>query len=93
MTNNSSDKDKECEEGSSNEKEAAPPPKRKGKVKKLKIKITNWNSFLEKIPQKKTVHVMCLYNKNLILTLLKDLHCQILNHSLDGKLMQHAILL
>ena len=92
MTNNSSDKDKECEEGSSNEKEAAPPPKKKRKVKKLKIKITNWNSVLEETLQKKTVHGMCLYKK-LILTLLKDLHRLILNHSLGGKLMQHAILL
>ena len=42
--------------------------KRKGEVKKLKIKIMNWNSFLEEILQKKTVLVMCLYNKNLILS-------------------------
>ena len=38
MTNNSSDKDKECEEGSSNEKEAAPPPKKKRKSKEAKDK-------------------------------------------------------
>ena len=38
MTNNSSDKDKECEEGSSNKKEAAPPPQKKRKGKEAKDK-------------------------------------------------------
>ena len=38
MTNNSSDKDKECEESSSKEKEAAPPPKKKKKSKEAKDK-------------------------------------------------------
>ena len=33
MTNNSSNEDKECEEGSSNEKEPAPSPKKKRKSK------------------------------------------------------------
>ena len=49
LINNSSSEGKECEEGSSKEKEAAPPPKTKSKVKKLKIKILNWISFLEQI--------------------------------------------
>ena len=92
MINNSSVNDNEYEEGSSKKKEAAPPPKKKKKSKEAKDKDYELEFFFGGILQIKSVHVMCLYNKYLILILLKDLHQQILNHCLGGKLMQHAIL-